>query len=41
MPSDPYAALRALLRAEAARNTPKPKKKESQPRQPLKWPERR
>ncbi|MGW2826051.1 hypothetical protein ACWC24_34405 [Streptomyces sp. NPDC001443] len=24
MPTDPYAVLRALLRAEAARNTPKP-----------------
>ncbi|WP_405734806.1 hypothetical protein OG885_23770 [Streptomyces sp. NBC_00028] len=24
MPVDPYAVLRALLRAEAARNTPKP-----------------
>ncbi|MFB7334971.1 hypothetical protein [Streptomyces adustus] len=24
MPHDPYAVLRALLRAEAARNTPKP-----------------
>ncbi|MHA5047952.1 hypothetical protein [Streptomyces sp. SD15] len=25
MPNDPYAVLRALLRAEAARNAPKPK----------------
>ncbi|WP_405881231.1 hypothetical protein OG762_23175 [Streptomyces sp. NBC_01136] len=25
MPNDPYAVLRALLRAEAVRNTPKPK----------------
>ncbi|MEU0035918.1 MULTISPECIES: hypothetical protein [unclassified Streptomyces] len=24
MPNDPYAVLRALLRAEAARNAPKP-----------------
>ncbi|CAL9504098.1 MULTISPECIES: hypothetical protein [Streptomyces] len=24
MPNDPYAVLRALLRAEAARRTPKP-----------------
>ncbi|MFI6033857.1 hypothetical protein ACIBBD_06745 [Streptomyces sp. NPDC051315] len=24
MPTDPYAVLRALLRAEAARSTPKP-----------------
>ncbi len=24
MPNDPYAALRALLRAEAARRTPEP-----------------
>ncbi|MHC8423816.1 hypothetical protein ACH121_29305 [Streptomyces sp. NB004] len=24
MPNDPYAVLRALLRAEAARSTPKP-----------------
>ncbi|MFK4106010.1 hypothetical protein ACI2L1_39335 [Streptomyces sp. NPDC019531] len=24
MPTDPYAILRALLRAEAARSTPKP-----------------
>ncbi|MET9506057.1 hypothetical protein ACFYO5_27355 [Streptomyces sp. NPDC006259] len=25
MPTDPYAILRALLRAEAARSTPKPR----------------
>ncbi|MFD4571510.1 hypothetical protein ACFWNK_00665 [Streptomyces sp. NPDC058417] len=25
MPLDPYAVLRALLRAEAARNAPKPR----------------
>ncbi|MET7450340.1 hypothetical protein ABZT03_00305 [Streptomyces sp. NPDC005574] len=34
MPTDPYAVLRALLRAEAARSTPKPQPKESHPRQP-------
>ncbi|MFC7259074.1 MULTISPECIES: hypothetical protein [Streptomyces] len=37
MPSDPYAVLRALLRAEAVRNAPKepePKPRErQQPRQ--------
>lgn len=27
MPMDPYAALRALLRAEAARSAPKPQVK--------------
>lgn len=27
MPMDPYAVLRALLRAEAARNAPKPQVK--------------
>jgi hypothetical protein len=27
MPNDPYAVLRALLRAEAVRNTPKPEPK--------------
>ncbi|MFC9286594.1 hypothetical protein [Streptomyces sp. NPDC057052] len=27
MPTDPYAVLRALLRAEAARSTPKPQTK--------------
>mgnify|MGYP007039469396 CR=1 FL=1 len=33
MPVDPYAVLRALLRAEAARSTPKPQipKKQQQP----------
>lgn len=36
MPSDPYAVLRALLRAEAVRGTPKQEKKEPQPRPPLK-----
>ncbi|MFI9828515.1 hypothetical protein ACIHIX_12590 [Streptomyces sp. NPDC051913] len=34
MPVDPYAVLRALLRAEAARNTPKPQDREQQPQQP-------
>ncbi|WP_257003700.1 hypothetical protein [Streptomyces sp. SA15] len=34
MPIDPYAALRALLRAEAARNTPKPQMKEPKPQRP-------
>lgn len=34
MPIDPYAALRALLRAEAARNTPKPQAKEPKPQRP-------
>ncbi|MFJ5260520.1 hypothetical protein ACIQAC_08635 [Streptomyces sp. NPDC088387] len=28
MPTDPYAVLRALLRAEAVRNAPKPDPKE-------------
>ncbi|MEU2285414.1 hypothetical protein ABZ614_26345 [Streptomyces sp. NPDC013178] len=32
MPTDPYAVLRALLRAEAARSEPKPKLKEASPR---------
>ena len=34
MPTDPYAVLRALLRAEAARNTPKPPPNQPQPKQP-------
>ncbi|MFJ8081492.1 hypothetical protein ACIQ6Y_12815 [Streptomyces sp. NPDC096205] len=34
MPSDPYAVLRALLRAEAARGTPKPERKRPEPRPP-------
>ncbi|MER5749544.1 hypothetical protein [Streptomyces sp. NPDC002088] len=29
MPKDPYAVLRALLRAEAARNAPKPDVREA------------
>ncbi|WP_267882536.1 hypothetical protein [Streptomyces griseus] len=33
MPSDPYAVLRALLRAEAARSTPKPHPQEATPQQ--------
>ncbi|MFH0175080.1 hypothetical protein ACIA6D_32510 [Streptomyces cacaoi] len=33
MPTDPYAILRALLRAEAARSTPKPQVKEAKPQQ--------
>ena len=35
MPTDPYAVLRALLRAEAVRNAPKPEaKKPEQQRSP-------
>ncbi|MDX2680992.1 MULTISPECIES: hypothetical protein [Streptomyces] len=34
MPTDPYAVLRALLRAEAVRNTPKPQVKEPIPQPP-------
>ncbi|GAA3300984.1 hypothetical protein [Streptomyces cinereospinus] len=37
MPSDPYAVLRALVRAEAIRNEPKPELKDTkQPQQPPK-----
>ncbi|MFF0162997.1 hypothetical protein ACFYRY_36500 [Streptomyces sp. NPDC005263] len=36
MPTDPYAILRALLRAEAARNTPKPRLKDAKPPLPPK-----
>ncbi|MGI5456131.1 hypothetical protein ACQEWB_23765 [Streptomyces sp. CA-249302] len=32
MPIDPYAVLRALLRAEAARSAPKPQTKQPQPK---------
>ncbi|MFK0152150.1 hypothetical protein ACIQVL_15760 [Streptomyces sp. NPDC090499] len=32
--SDPYAVLRALLRAEAVRSTPKPETKTAEPPQP-------
>ncbi|MEV7319813.1 hypothetical protein [Streptomyces sp. NPDC093970] len=31
MSSDPYAVLRALLRAEAVRSTPKPEAKTARP----------
>ncbi|MEU2773210.1 hypothetical protein ABZ646_09795 [Streptomyces sp. NPDC007162] len=34
MPSDPYAVLRALLRAEAVRSTPKPQEKAAEPPRP-------
>ncbi|MEV7146460.1 hypothetical protein AB0O05_08190 [Streptomyces sp. NPDC093084] len=34
MSSDPYAVLRALLRAEAARRTPKPEAKMTEPPRP-------
>jgi hypothetical protein len=34
MPTDPYAVLRALLRAEAVRNTPKTQVKERIPQPP-------
>lgn len=34
MPTDHYAVLRALLRAEAARNTPKPQVKQEKPQHP-------
>ncbi|MDF3148473.1 MULTISPECIES: hypothetical protein [unclassified Streptomyces] len=40
MPIDPYAVLRALLRAEAARNTPKPQVQREKPQQPPKDRER-
>ncbi|MGW1751010.1 hypothetical protein ACWCRD_36430 [Streptomyces sp. NPDC002092] len=36
MPIDPYAVLRALLRAEAARNAPKQNLKKPEPEQPPK-----
>jgi len=36
MPTDPYAILRALLRAEAARSAPKPRPKEANPQPPPK-----
>ncbi|MGW1539363.1 hypothetical protein ACWCPM_03575 [Streptomyces sp. NPDC002309] len=37
MPTDPYAVLRALVRAEAIRNEPKSELKETkQPQQPPK-----
>jgi hypothetical protein len=31
MPIDPYAVLRALVRAEASRNAPKPQPQENKP----------
>ncbi|WP_301647810.1 hypothetical protein [Streptomyces arenae] len=34
MSSDPYAVLRALLRAEAVRSTPKPAEKAAEPQRP-------
>ncbi|MER7179812.1 hypothetical protein ABT404_10065 [Streptomyces hyaluromycini] len=34
MSSDPYAVLRALLRAEAVRSTPKPETKTAEPSRP-------
>ncbi|MEU6193795.1 hypothetical protein [Streptomyces sp. NPDC047061] len=34
MSSDPYAVLRALLRAEAVRSTPKPATKTAEPSTP-------
>jgi hypothetical protein len=34
MAIDPYAVLRALLRAEAVRNAPKPQRKEPKPQRP-------
>ena len=43
MAIDPYAILRALLRAEAVRNAPKPqvpRVKEAEPEQPAKEPGR-
>ncbi|MFF6802379.1 hypothetical protein [Streptomyces sp. NPDC012616] len=41
MPTDPYAVLRALLRAEAARSAPKPPAQQpAHPQQPLRKGER-
>ncbi|MFJ9633178.1 hypothetical protein ACIRU8_36280 [Streptomyces sp. NPDC101175] len=40
MPIDPYAVLRALLRAEAARNTPKPETHRPEPQRPPEEPKR-
>jgi len=34
MPADPYAVLRALLRAEAARTAPKPGARKKEPPRP-------
>ncbi|MFJ8488610.1 hypothetical protein ACIRBZ_09550 [Streptomyces sp. NPDC094038] len=41
MPSDPYAVLRALLRAEAVRSMPKPETKSAEPPRPLPQDEKR
>ncbi|MET7575160.1 hypothetical protein ABZT04_42890 [Streptomyces sp. NPDC005492] len=41
MPIDPYAVLRALLRAEAVRNAPKPEvRKPAEPQRPPEKPGR-
>ncbi|MDQ0960317.1 hypothetical protein QFZ66_004195 [Streptomyces sp. B4I13] len=41
MPTDPYAVLRALLRAEAARSAPKPPAQQpAHPQQPVRKQER-
>nr|WSY53542.1 hypothetical protein OG999_27750 [Streptomyces sp. NBC_00886] len=40
MPIDPYAVLRALLRAEAVRNAPKPEGKEREQQRPAQERER-
>jgi hypothetical protein len=36
MPIDPYAVLRALVRAEASRNAPKPQPQSQSNKQPVK-----
>ncbi|MFF3502034.1 hypothetical protein [Streptomyces sp. NPDC003247] len=38
MPTDPYAVLRALLRAEAVRSTPKPQLKVTDQEKPQRAP---
>jgi hypothetical protein len=40
MPTDPYAVLRALVRAEAVRRTPKPETDKAKPQEPPVKPER-
>ncbi|MDV9173347.1 hypothetical protein R6V09_25000 [Streptomyces sp. W16] len=40
MPIDPYAVLRALLRAEAVRNAPKPEARTPEPQRPAEEPKR-
>ncbi|WP_369170524.1 hypothetical protein AB5J49_23125 [Streptomyces sp. R28] len=40
MPTDHYAVLRALLRADAVRNAPKPQVQKEKPQQPPKGRER-